>query len=119
MESYFVIDFQDFFENDLGSFKFNECTIFEDICLNSNQSTGLTSIRIKIYKKANNKYQITYFGSSTECRTLQNKIEITVILNGAANKYLIDINAGSFIGFSKKNKAELYFNQSQIPFEYN
>lgn len=119
METTLEIDFQDFFKNDTVGFKFNECPIFTDVNLNSNHSTGLSSVILKIYKKGNRNYHIKYSGSSIECNTLQEKVEVTVIMNGVPSKFFIDVNAGKFIGFSKKGQAELYFYQSQKPFEYN
>lgn len=119
METTLEIDFQDFFKNDKVSLEFNGCSILVDAILNSDESTGLTSVRLKVYKKGDKNYQIIYSGLSTNCVAKDDKIEIIVVLNGKPNKFLIDVNAGKFIGFSKKNQTELFLNQSKNPFEYN
>ena len=118
MKTTLKIDFQDFFKDDKISLKFNDCTVLTDVTVNSNESTGLSSVRLKVYKK-DKYYEIYYSGSSTNCIQNNDNIEITVLLNGKTHKFLIDINAGKFIGFSKKEQVELFFYQSKKSFEYN
>jgi hypothetical protein len=118
IETTLEIEFQDFFKDDKVSLKFNECTVLTDVVVNSNESTGLSSVRLKIYKKGK-AYQISYADSSINCKKNNDEIEIAVILNGKGNKYVIDVSNGKFIGFSKKSETELFFLQSKMPFEYN
>ena len=113
------IDFQDFFKNDKISLKFNQCSVVSDIVVNSNESTGLSTVRLKVYKQGDKNYRIVYSDTSIICKRGGNNIELIVELNGGANRFLIDINAGKFIGFSKKSETGLIYNQSKTPFEYN
>ncbi len=115
----FEIDFQDFFINDTASLIINDCTIFSNITLVSNGSTGLTNMRIKESGIKGSDCQVKYLDKLIKCRISNDEIKLTILLNGKENKYAINISNGKYIGFSKKHGGELYFIQSKIPFQYD
>lgn len=115
----FEIDFQDFFINDTVSLRINNCAIFNNVRLLSNGSLGLTKMRVKVSRNKGSDCQVKFLNKAIKCRIANDEIKLTILLNGAENKYTININDGKYIGFSKKDGGELYFNQSKIPFQYD
>lgn len=118
MNSFFEIDFQDFFKNDTISFEIGHQPIFKNVIVNSDFSTGLTELTIKVV--FNGDGGVVKFGTkSIEIKKIDNPIEINVYLNGHQSKYTIDLKQGRYIGLSKKSKTSFDFYQEKEPFEYD
>lgn len=118
-DTVFQIDFQDFFSKDFVELKVNACNVFADT-LTSDKSDGFTDMRINAYlKKGEPTYFIKYKDKSVECSSEKEGLNLIVTLNGYQNKFKIDFAKGKYIGFSKKNKNELYITQSEKPFVYD
>jgi len=118
-EVIFQIDFQDFFHNDTVTLRINDCLVFKDHQLTSEISTGLTDARVKGYLDDEMQISIFFSSESHLCMYSKDKISISIVLNHYIKKYVVDLSKGRYIGFSKKDKNELSFSQSQKPFIYD
>jgi hypothetical protein len=112
-----VIDFQDFFKNDTVSIYFNNCQLFENKILNSNQVLGHTGVTLQINNQ--NDVMLGNTALNIHCTVnLKLENEVNIILNGNMERFIIDLSKGIYIGFDKKEK-HLYLLQSKMPFEYD
>lgn len=123
-ESCLEIDFQDFFQEDTMTLKMNDCIVFENLVLTSSQSTGLTNVQVFAYEYSAGliSLKLVLWGDSDKevCRLKKNEVyHAEIILNGQMVSFELFLGRGKYFGFSKKGEADLYFNQSQIPFEYD
>ena len=116
--SFLEIHFQDFFLNDRMGVKFNQCEVFKNLEVSSDKSTGTTGVQIKLFKE-HNSYLIRWLDKKFVCNQTNGAISLVIALNGAEHNYSIDISKGKYLGFSKKNKGELSFVQSQTSFVYD
>lgn len=118
MVSCLEIDFQDFFLNDSVSLAINQYFIFANKILNSDFSSGITDMRVKIYRSKNESFVIIG-NDSIMIGSMTDTIIINATLNGNENKYKIDIDKGKYIGLSKKCDDGFILYQSKEPFEYD
>lgn len=117
MESYLEIDFQDYFQNDTVSLSIDKYLVFANMPLNSDFSTGITDIQVKIYKQRKGGF-VKYGKSRIKIGNLTGLLNISVSLNGNKNEFKVDIAKGKYIGLSKKGDNNLRLYQSKEPFEY-
>ena len=112
------VHFQDKFQEDLLSLSVGSCSVFNDLKVTSEFSTGFTGILVKITD-----YSIIFkLRKSIENNFIckgNNMTTLTILLNGQKYVLNIDISKGKYIGFSKKGENELYLLQSKIQFEYD
>lgn len=118
MDSYLEIDFQDFFENDTVSLTINQYLVFENKTLNSDFSTGITDVRVKIFRYKNEGF-IKLGKDSITIGNLIDPITIYAIINGNKNEYKIDIEKGKYLGLCNKGGSNFQLYQSIEPFEYD
>lgn len=118
MDSYLEIDFQDFFKNDTVSLTINQYLVFANKTLNSDFSTGITDIRVKIYRNKNEGF-VKLGKDSIMIGSLTDPIIINATLNGNNNEYKVDIEKGKYIGLSNKGGNNFKLYQSKEPFEYD
>jgi len=113
----FEIDFQDFFKNDTVSLSINQHQVFKNEILNSDFSTGMTnvSVRVCFHKKRG---FVEYKSKSFEIDNLSQPVILKVHINGILNEYIINLKQGEYIGLSMKRNGGLNIYQSKIPFEY-
>ncbi|SKB90504.1 hypothetical protein [Macellibacteroides fermentans] len=113
----FEIDFQDFFKNDTVSLSVNHHQVFKNEILNSDFSTGITNVRVRVcfHKKRG---LIVYESKSFEIDNLSQPIVLKVHINGVLNEYKINLKQGEYIGLSMKRSGGLNIYQSKMPFEY-
>lgn len=112
------IDFQDFFKNDTVSLEIGQQSILENMILNSDFSTGLTGLFLKVFLKEDK--GIVQFGTKTvEINKIGKPLVVVVYLNGHRNEYTLDLKQGKYIGLSKKSNMLLDFYQAKEPFEYD
>lgn len=117
-DSYLEIDFQDFFKNDTISLKVNEYLICKDKILNSDFSTGITDVRIRIFT-CKNKGLVKFGNDSIIIGNLTEPITIIATLNGNLNECEVNLENGKYVGLSNKGENILKFYQSKVPFEYD
>ena len=113
------IDFQDFFQRDKIGLNLRDCLILKDTLLTSNKTDGFTGLSVKVFSSNNEIVWVKYLNKEVECKINPQKIPITVFLNEKASCYEVDLSKGKFIGFSKRNETELYFNQATTSFVYD
>ncbi|HPN68359.1 MAG TPA: hypothetical protein PLZ32_02540, partial [Saprospiraceae bacterium] len=115
-ENKMIISFQDFFENDTVTCKFNDCLILDSKILNSRKDVGNTGLTLTISK---GKVLLNNTSLDINCLTdIKNENFVTILLNGHEETFKIDLSKGVYIGFDKKDK-HLYIIQSKTPFEYD
>ena len=118
MDTTLEIDFQDFFKNDTVSLEIGHQTVLKNIIVNSDFSTGLTELCVKVFLDEDE--SLVQIGSKKiKINKVVRPIVINVYLNGYKNEYTIDLKQGKYIGLSKKSNALLNFYQAKEPFEYD
>lgn len=118
MDSILVIDFQDYFKNDTISLGIGCQSVFTNMIVNSEPSTGLTDLTVKFFIVEEG-VQVQYGAEFVFINKLTSPVEIILCLNGYSSKYLIDLDKGKYIGFSKKTDKSFYFYQAKEAFEYD
>lgn len=118
MNSYLEIDFQDFFKSDTVSLSINQYLIFSNKALNSDFSTGITDVKVKIYKYKNKGF-VKLDNDSIVIGKLTEPIIINAILNGKKNEYKVDVEGGKYIGLTNNGGNNFKLYQSKEPFEYD
>jgi hypothetical protein len=116
---YLRIMFADFYSNDTLTMYINDKIIVTDYILNSDPSLGLTTLHFDgaIVKKM---VLLKYLSKEFKYKVTDNKLRLSIILNGRCTKVVIDLKKGGYIDFSKKNnKNELDIFQSKTPFQYD
>jgi hypothetical protein len=116
--SYLVIHFQDYFNNDNVSLKINGNIVFENIMLTSDNTSGYTDFCIEIGKERKHNFFIKHANKIQRYTTREKILIITVIVNKHENKYYVNPFKGKFIGFNKISDSSLYMSQSRIAFKY-
>lgn len=118
VESIFEIDFQDYFKNDTISLAIDSQSVVSNLIVNSDTSVGLTALSVRFFIIEEG-VQVKYGAESVLINKLTFPVEIILSLNGYRNKYLIDLNKGKYVGFSKKIDKSFYFYQADEAFEYD
>jgi hypothetical protein len=118
-ELYLNIDLQDFFKNDNTTFYINNCLIFKNQYLNSDNSVGLTGIFLRIKKEASSLTIVLNDEITIECNSKENGLVLSVFVNDVENIFTIDVKKGKYIGLDKSKNNKLILNQSLEPFEYD
>jgi len=117
-ETLLEIDFQDFFKEDTVSLNMEDCNVFSNLVLTSDEILGMTEISVQVIKETSRTILIKYQESEERCPFKSDKsLQVSVILNGKKNVFDIDPTKGKYIGFGKKID-EIYMLQSEHPFEY-
>ena len=118
VESIFEIAFQDYFKNDTISLAIDSQSVVSNLIVNSDTSVGLTALSVRFFIIEEG-VQVKYGAESVLINKLTFPVEIILSLNGYRNKYLIDLNKGKYVGFSKKIDKSFYFYQADEAFEYD
>lgn len=116
--TFLVVDFQDYFNNDTVGLKFNNCSIFSGERITTKSPVGFANFRASFFKERKNKYKILYSGKMTMCKSSDKFLKLIVQLNGSEHEFFINLDKGKYIGFSKKNDKELYIFQNLRAFIY-
>ncbi|MCH4895567.1 hypothetical protein E0494_02490 [Marinilabiliaceae bacterium JC040] len=118
INSTFEIDFQDFFKRDTVSIKVGGQLVLKNKIINSDFSTGLTDLSLKVYIKEN--YVIVEIeDNKIRINDIAIPFTLDIYLNGNLNRYSLDENKGKYIGFNKNSKTTFEFYQQDEPFEYD
>ena len=118
INSTFEIDFQDFFKRDTVSIKVWGQLVLKNKIINSDFSTGLTDLSLKVYIKEN--YVIVEIeDNNIRINDIAIHFTLDIYLNGNLNRYSLDENKGKYIGFNKNSKTTFEFYQQDEPFEYD
>lgn len=114
-DSLLELDFQDFFKNNNVSLTINNTLIFNKVKMMSEEDTGFTGFRVKIYSDS-----ILVGNKSKYCKSFLYKENIlTVIVDGIESKLNITLNNGKYIGLSKKEDNSIFILQDTANFFYN
>ena len=114
-----VVDFQADFENDNATFYIEDCLIFENVILVSNEIIGTTGERVRIFENKEKQIIVEYKDKNTECNISKDKVQMKIILNGKRQDIVIDISKGIYIGLIKADDGKVYPFQSEFPFRYS
>ncbi|MDP4183667.1 MAG: hypothetical protein Q8862_00720 [Bacteroidota bacterium] len=102
----FRVDFQDFFKNDKVSFRVNKQDIFTNQKLKSDLVIGRTEFIIKIFNTDN--CAIALFKDKIiHLKKIVSPIILEISINNHLNTYVVNLDNGKYLGFSKKKKNEL------------
>lgn len=120
MNTILEIDFQDFFKNDTVSLEIGHQSVVKNVIVNSDFSTGLTELRLKVFLNED-QWMVQFGTKSVEINKVAGQIEINVLLNGYLNNYNIDLEHGKYIGINKKSNSNKLFDfyQAKEPFVYD
>jgi hypothetical protein len=111
--------FADFYSNDTLTMYINDNIIVTDYILNSDPSLGLTNLYFDGTIE-NRMANLNYLNKNLKFKVTDNKLRLSIILNSRCSKFIIDLNKGGYIDFSKKNKKnEMDIFQSKTPFQYD
>ncbi|NII28583.1 hypothetical protein HB364_26100 [Pseudoflavitalea sp. X16] len=116
--TFLMVDFQDHFNNDIVGLKFNNCIVFSGEHITTKFPVGFANFRVRFLKERKNKYRVLYSDKMIVCKSREKVLKLVVQLNDSEHEFFIDLGKGKYIGFSKKNKKELYFFQKNKPFVY-
>jgi hypothetical protein len=110
------ISFNDYFINDTISLYVNDCLIFKNKVVSSDQILGYTGITIDISR--NGSYTTRGKIIELHCKTnISDLNNLRIHFNGLKKIYVIDLRKGKFIGFDK-HEEDLQLYQLNLPFEY-
>ena len=113
------IMFADFYDSDTLTMYINDNMIITNYILNSDPSLGITSLHFD-GAIVNRMAQLKCLNKKFKFKVVDNKLRLSIILNGRCSKIVIDLKKGGYIDFSKKNnKNELDIFQSKTPFQYD
>lgn len=133
--TYFEIDFQDGFKNDLIGLKIEDEVILKNVKVTSDpydgvaNIDGLTGSEIKYIAfdcfKSKNNLLIQREGKTELLKKLKapkgDVLTMDVMLNGKWFRFNVDLSQGKYIGFGKSSweSNEIRMEQSHIVFEYD
>lgn len=118
MNSFLEIDFQDNFKNDTISLEIGCQSVFSNLVVNSEFSTGLTQLSIKFFFVEEG-VKVVYGAESGFINKFRSPVELILYLNGNRIEYSIDLDKGKYIGFSKQTNKSFHFYQANEAFEYD
>ncbi len=116
------IAMQDNFKNDKVSVKIENCNIFKNIYLTSDDG-GFSGIIAEYYNP--NKLQVTFYNGKRIVTETKCKIDITkdiflyLRLNRKRTKFKFNLSNGKYIGLSKDKNESFEIRQQKLRFEYD
>ncbi len=118
-ETLLEIAFQDFFRDDTVSLNIEDCNVFRNLVVTSDEILGITDICVQIIKEVSDTVLIKYQDNEEICHYKSDKtMQMSVVLNGQKFDFDITPSKGKYIGFGKNNDGSLDMIQSKDPFEY-
>ena len=118
-ETLLEIAFQDFFREDTVSLNIEDCNVFRNLVVTSDEILGITDICVQIIKEVSDTVLIKYQDNEEICHYKSDKtMQMSVVLNGQKFDFDITPSKGKYIGFGKNNDGSLDMIQSKDPFEY-
>ncbi|MEH6307585.1 hypothetical protein RYH73_18180 [Olivibacter sp. CPCC 100613] len=111
-ELYMQIAFEDFFDNDVLDLYIDNKLVIQHDTLKSGFSDGVTNTVLNILKNKD-LYTIDVHKQSIKYVPKNDKVLVSVVLNGNKNDYQIDQHEGKYVGFSKKKDGSLEFRQNK------
>lgn len=118
-ESLLVIDFQDFFKDDVVSIKYGKCPIMTNQVLTTIPEIGMTGISLTLFNNGDVMIS-TEKDKPIKCkRPNSQKVYLQVTLNNHVTSYCILLSNGKYVGFSKSAEGNLNLQQSSKQFLYD